>query len=356
MNIRDDLGELGWSDHFADQILDTDTDLTPMRVTEVHRTRLRAFAEPNPDRSALRLVLPSAITSAEVAVGDWVMVENDTLRVSRVLERLSVLSRRAAGQDHRAQLVAANVDTLFVVTSCNDDFNEARLERFIAMAIDAGAEPVVVLTKADRVDHVAPYLERARTLSPDQVAITINSKDPADLVKLHPWCGAGQTVALLGSSGVGKTTITNGLAGTSEATADIREDDAKGRHTTTARALHRIAGHGWLLDTPGVRELGLIDAAGGIEGVFADIVDIAATCKFRDCAHVGEPGCAVQTAVDAGQLDPDRLERWRKLATENDRQVETQRMSRKRDKATTKYQKAVQRSRSRAKGRRGQDD
>jgi ribosome biogenesis GTPase len=355
MNIRDDLGELGWSEHFADQILDTDIDLTPMRVTEVHRTRLRAFAEPNPDRSALRLVLPSAITSADVAVGDWVMVENDTLRVSRGLERTSILSRRAAGAEHRAQLVAANVDTLLVVTSCNDDFNEARLERFIAMAIDAGAEPVVVLTKADRVDDPAPYLERARALSPDQVALTLNSKDPADLVKLHPWCGTGQTVALLGSSGVGKTTITNGLAGTSEAVGDIRETDAKGRHTTTARALHRIAGGGWLLDTPGVRELGLIDAAGGIEGVFSDIVEIANTCKFRDCAHVGEPGCAVQIAVNDGAIDAERLERWRKLSGENDKQLETKRMSRKRDKNVTKYQKSVQRSRSRAKGRDGED-
>ncbi len=347
MNIRDDLGELGWSDHFTDQILDTDTDLTPMRVTEVHRTRLRAFAEPNPDRSALRLVLPSAITSAEVAVGDWVMVENDTLRVSRVLERLSVLSRRAAGQDHRAQLVAANVDTLFVVTSCNDDFNEARLERFIAMAIDAGAEPVVVLTKADRVDDVTPYLERARALSPDQVAITINSKDPADLVKLHPWCGAGQTVALLGSSGVGKTTITNGLAGTSEATGDIREDDAKGRHTTTRRQLHMLPNGCAVLDTPGMRELQLTDVESGIADLFEDISSLAKQCRFSDCQHDSEPGCAVQAARSQGDISSDRLARWRKLLAEERFNSATLAQRRADDKALQKRIRAFQKHKNR---------
>lgn len=337
------LEDLGWADDFHTQLTDDDAALTPMRISEVHRDKVRALA---PSGTHL-VVFPSHITSGDVAVGDWVLVEEDLGRIFRVLERRSCLTRRAAGPDLRKQLVAANVDTLFIVTSCNADFNEARIERFISMAFEAGTTPIIVATKADKTDAPAAYVARAEKLSFGQVALTIDAHNPDDLARLNPWCGPRQTIALLGTSGVGKTTITNGLAGTNQATASIREDDARGRHTTTSRALHRIAGGGWLLDTPGMREFGLFDAADGINTVFQDVVQYADTCKFRDCAHEGEPGCAVQKAIKSGDLDPDRLSRWQKLQREDMHQVETVAQTRKRERTMVKMHKTAKQLRNR---------
>ncbi|MCV6823327.1 MULTISPECIES: ribosome small subunit-dependent GTPase A [Halocynthiibacter] len=338
MSEENTLSDLGWSHHFQSQLTDEDAGARPMRVSEVHRSSLTAL-----DADGAHFIVFSAqITSGDVAVGDWILVEADADRIIRVLDRKSHLSRRAAGPELREQLVAANVDTLFIVTSCNADFNEARLERFISMAFEANATPIIVITKADQTDdNGADYVRRAEKLSLGQVAIPINAKDPADLERLMSWCGPKETIALLGSSGVGKTTITNGIAGTSEATSDIREDDAKGRHTTTARSLHRIDGGGWLVDTPGMREFGLFEAADGINAVFQDVLEFAENCKFRDCAHESEPGCAVRAAIERGELDADRLERWRKLQREDAHQSETIAQSRKRGKDFARMVKDV---------------
>lgn len=337
------LDDLGWSDFFQSQLTDDDAAYVPMRVSEVHRSKIRALSP----SGAHLVVFPSHITSGDVAVGDWVVVDEDLLRVSRVLDRRSSLSRRAAGPELRKQLVASNVDTLFIVTSCNADFNEARIERFISMAYEAGTTPIVVATKADSSDDPEDYVRRAEALSFGQIAFAINAHDPDDLAKLAPWCGARQTIALLGSSGVGKTTITNGIAGTNQATADIREDDARGRHTTTSRALHRIKDGGWLVDTPGMREFGLFDASEGINTVFQDVLQYADQCKFRDCAHEAEPGCAVQKAIKSGELDPDRLSRWQKLQREDSFQAETVAQTRKRSRATVKMHKTAKQLRNR---------
>ncbi|WP_380054572.1 ribosome small subunit-dependent GTPase A [Falsihalocynthiibacter sp. SS001] len=342
MTSETTLDDLGWDDFFQSQLSDDDADFTPMRVSEVHRDKIRALST---DEAHL-IVFPSHINSGDVAVGDWVLVDADIGRLVRVFERKSCLTRRAAGPDLRKQLVAANVDTLFIVTSCNADFNEARLERFISMAFEAGSTPVIVATKADTAEDAADYLARAERLSFGQVALAINAHDPDDLARLSPWCGPKQTIALLGSSGVGKTTITNGLAGTNEATAGIREDDARGRHTTTARSLHRIKGGGWLLDTPGMREFGLYDASEGINAVFQDVTQYADQCKFRDCAHESEPGCAVQAAIEAGDLDPERLKRWKKLQREDMIQTETVAQTRKRSRTTEKMYKSAKQLRA----------
>jgi ribosome biogenesis GTPase len=234
-----------------------------------------------------------------------------------MLDRKSLFKRRAAGTGLRLQLIAANVDTLFIVTSCNQDFNVARLERYLALAKEAGVTPVIVLTKADLTDTPEDFERDAARLMPALSVETVDARDPASVQRLTAWCGRGETIALVGSSGVGKSTLVNTLTGEQTiATAGIREDDAKGRHTTTGRMLHRLPAGGWLLDTPGMRELSLTDVHSGIEHVFSDIVELARSCRFRDCGHDGEPGCAVEAAVADGTLDEDRVRRWKKLLAE----------------------------------------
>jgi ribosome biogenesis GTPase / thiamine phosphate phosphatase len=177
------------------------------------------------------------------------------------------------------------------------------------------------------------FRRRAERLSPLVAAVALNATQPADAARLAPWCRDGHTLALVGSSGVGKTTLQNALTGAAEATAAIREDDARGRHTTTARALRPTCFGGWLIDTPGMRELGLAQAAAAIDEVFADVTDFADRCRFADCRHEGEPGCAVAAAVDAGQVDPARLARWLKLRREDRHASETLAERRERDRS-----------------------
>ncbi len=308
------LHTLGWSADFLRQ-LDPDEIgvLPPARVVAVHRDRVDVLAEAGPST----LVLPMGLTTGEVAVGDWVLIAADTLHVERVLERKSVLRRRAAGPEARSQLIAANVDTLFITTSMNADFNPARLERYLALAYDGDVSPVFMLTKADLCDDPAPYLDALRAIAPTVPMLVVNAHDPSTAEALADWCGPGQTVALLGSSGVGKSTLVGTLTGKALVTQGIREDDAKGRHTTTAREFHAIAGGGWLIDTPGMRELQLAGMEAGIDAVFDDIAELAMGCRFSDCAHDTEPGCAVQAAIAAGEIDPERLARWQKLKRED---------------------------------------
>lgn len=310
------LTDLGWDAFFADQVTPDDAGLVPMRIAAVHRSRLMAET----GAGQVRLELPLHGTTADYAVGDWVLVDDDTRVVARLLERRALLRRRTEGAVTR-QLIAANVDTLFVVTSCNDDFNPARLERYLALANEAGTDPVIVLTKIDKVDDPTPWMEQARALQRDQQVVALNAKSPDAAAMLAPWCGSGRTVALVGSSGVGKSTLLNTLSAKSpeqaQATGDIRESDAKGRHTTTSRSLHPVSGGGWVIDTPGMRTLHVADIAVGIEILFAEITELAPQCRFRNCTHGHEPGCAVQAAVAAGTLSAERLERWRKLDDEN---------------------------------------
>ncbi len=311
------LASLGWSKFFSDQLESLETDLVPMRVSTVHRARLTAISQ----TGQVKLTLPTAAsTTADFAVGDWVLVHPQTHLLQRRLARKTLLERRTAGNRAR-QLGAANIDTLFIVTSCNADFNSARLERYLALANEAQINPVIVLTKADTVSDVREYEQRAAALQRGLIVVALNARSADAITALAPWCGVGQTVALVGSSGVGKSTLVNTLAGAEQElpqqTGGIREHDAKGRHTTTSRSLHAIAGGGWVIDTPGIRTLHVSDVDFGIDTLFAEITELAPLCRFRDCTHAHEPGCAVQAAVAEGTLDPERLARWRKLREEN---------------------------------------
>ena len=312
------LQTLGWGDDFAGQLTEEDTPHIPARVAQVHRDRLAVLTTSGPREVAL----PNGHPSGSFAVGDWVLISASQSVMQRRLDRRSLLQRRVhsrAGSRNIGEyrLIGANIDTLFITTSCNADFNVARLERYLTLAHDAGVEPVILLTKADMAQAPETYLEAAQALGPDLAVLLLDAHAPDVPDLLAKWTGQGQTVALSGSSGVGKTTLTNALTGLAAATQDIREDDARGRHTTTARHLYPLPSGGWLIDTPGIRGLGVSDAATGIEVTFAEITTLAAQCKFRDCLHEGEPGCAVQAAIAAGEVDADRLARWRKLSKED---------------------------------------
>jgi ribosome biogenesis GTPase len=302
------LTDLGWSDHFA-RLAKGHEGLDPSRVSGVARDVLTLLSPAGEVR-----VAPKALTGA-FAVGDWVMT--DGVRVVVRLAPKGEIARRAAGVVAERQLIAANVDTLGIVTSCNADFNPARIERYLAVALGAGALPLVILTKADGVADPGRYLREAQRLSPLVTALALDAREADEVARLDTWVGRGQTMALVGSSGVGKTTLQNALTGMEAVTQDMRADDAKGRHTTTARALRRTRAGGWLIDTPGMRELQLTDAAEGIADVFSDIGELARGCRFGDCRHEGEPGCEVQAAIAAGVLEEARLHRFRKLERED---------------------------------------
>ncbi len=351
MTLNDfSLPDLGWSAHFLGQLSVEEIEtLTPYRLFDVHRDRATGVGA----GGEILLGYPPGLTSGDTAVGDWVLADPDTSRIVRVLDRRTEISRRAAGGESRRQLIAANIDTLFIVTSCNDDFNVARLERYLALAFDAGASAVIVLTKADLCADPDDYLARAWAISP-RIAdvIALDAREVSAAEKVSPWLGRGRTVAFVGSSGVGKSTLVSSLTGRAIATQGIREDDAKGRHTTTGRSIYRASTGALVIDMPGMRELGLQDVAEGIDAVFDDIAALAERCRFRDCAHEGEPGCAVRAAVEAGDLDGERLRRWKKLRLEDARNSETLHERRDRFRA---FGRMVKEAKEMAKGKRGVD-
>ncbi len=345
------LTDYGWTPFFQSQLdIDDIETLTPVRVMAVHRGHLDVagpdFTGPLPP-----VTQPTDDDTGPPTVGDWLLIDPETKRIRRVLDRTSVFKRRAAGTARHTQLIAANVDTLFIVSSCNQDFNVARLERYLALAREARVTPLVVLTKADTTDTPDDFARQAQTLLPGLLVELVDARDRDSLRCLDPSCVTGQTLAVVGSSGVGKSTLTNTLLGGGAiATQGIREDDAKGRHTTTRRAVHRLPSGAWLIDTPGMRELQLTDVQDGLEDVFADIIELAAACRFTDCGHETEPGCAVQRAIETGSLDPARLARYRKLAREERFNSETLAERRARFKAFGKMVKSATKDKKRRRG------
>lgn len=308
------LPDLGFDHHFQLQLPPGEpAPLRAVRVMNVHRSGLHLVGE-DFDR---HVELSGHDYDLGLTVGDWALFNTETGRPAERLERKSLFKRRAAGTQSREQLIAANIDTLFIVSSCNQDFNEARLERYLAIAREAQVMAVVLLTKADLTDDASDFVRRASRLAPALQVEAVNALQAETLACIDPWLQRGQTIALLGSSGVGKSTLTNTLLGAGQiATQTIREGDAHGRHTTTARSMHRLPGGAWLLDTPGMRELQLTDVKTGLDDVFAEISALAETCRFSDCQHNDEPGCRVRAAIESGEIEPERLQRWRKLVRE----------------------------------------
>ena len=252
------------------------------------------------------------------AVGDWVLIE-DGRRIVALLPRRSAIKRGAAGEHYRQQLIAANVDVAFVVCGLDGDFNPRRIERYLLLVQGSGAQPVVVLTKADRpgADAGAARAALAGIQAQGVPAVVVNAKDAAAVEALAPWLRPGGTAVLVGSSGAGKSTLTNTLLGTDRMkTAAVREHDARGRHTTTHRALIPLPSGACLIDTPGMRELKPTGEEEVADGGFADVEALAGQCRFRDCAHGREPGCAVRAAIERGELDEGRFLNYLKLSGE----------------------------------------
>ena len=251
-------------------------------------------------------------------VGDWVVLDEQLAGIDRVLDRKTLFKRVGAGSDPGYQPIAANIDTLFIVTSCNEEFKESRLERYLSLCNEAGAMPVIVLTKIDLTGDVDSYIARARSVQAGVPVETANAVDPASLEGVRAWLDENSTVALVGSSGVGKSTLLNALAGSLlAATHEIRDQDKKGRHTTTSRQLHRLPGGGLVIDVPGMRELRVAEIERSLGIVFEDIELLAGQCQFADCQHLSEPGCAVLRAIEENTLDKRRLASYQKLRREN---------------------------------------
>jgi ribosome biogenesis GTPase len=329
------LPQLGWSPFFDRQLTDRERAHGRVgRVFAVLRHGVTVVFEGGSAEVAVGGRWFQGDPEARPTIGDWVVLDPRQDTLVRVLTRKSLLKRLAPGREHEVQLMAANVDTMFLVTACNEEFNPSRLERYLALALEAGVVPVVVLTKADLAGHPGVFVDAVRTLKRDLPVELVNATDPATLEGVRAWCRPGQTVALLGSSGVGKSTLVNSLSGHAvQLTRAAREADAKGRHTTTQRSLHVLPDGGLLVDNPGLRELSLAEVESGAAQLFDDVEALAAACRFRDCRHEAEPGCAVRAAVEAGELDPRRLASYRKLVREEGYQRETAAESRARSRA-----------------------
>lgn len=333
------LRALGWDDRLSALLAAEAPGLVPGRILAEERG-LYSVASADGEHPAspsgrLRFDADLDPTAAWPAVGDWVALEplaggsngagsngtGEHRLVQRVLQRRTAVIRRAPGDRERpSQVLAANVDVVFIVTSVNAEFNVRRLERYMTVAWESGARPVVLLSKADLAEDIEEHRIAAETAAPGAEVIAVSALTGEGIEDVRVHLGAGRTVVFTGSSGVGKSSIVNALAGTHLLdTGGIREDDARGRHTTTRRQLVRLA-DGLLIDTPGLRELGVLDAE-GLSNAFEDVEALAAQCRFTDCSHRSEPGCAIRAAIAEGTLQADRFAAYQKLEREAQRAV-----------------------------------
>jgi ribosome biogenesis GTPase len=335
------LQSLGWSETLA-SALDAlaDPTLQPARVAIAHRDRYGLYTAAGDCAAVLsgRLRYGAGDRPDLPTVGDWVAIQihgTDPATIQAVLPRHSVFARKMAGATTEAQTLAANVDTAFLVAGLDQDFNLRRMERYLVLTWDSGAMPVIVLNKVDLCPSVADHVAAVEAIALGVPIIPLSAAAGEGLAALQPYLQPGQTVVLLGSSGVGKSTLTNQLLGAAQqATQATRQQDGKGRHTTTHRELIRLPQGALLIDTPGLREIQLWVSADSLEDTFAEVADLAQQCRFRDCRHQGEPGCAVQAAIAKGTLNPDRVHSYQKM------QREVAYLERKQDQRASALEKA----------------
>lgn len=294
----------------------------PARITAQHKERYEIVCPRGFGFARLKTKEYYVGEETFPTVGDYVMIdwiENGDSRILATLPRRSVFSRRDPGPTPREQAVAANFDAVMILQSLNGNFNLRRLERCLAMARQSCAKPVILLTKADLTEDPAPFLEQAARIASGVEVRAISVRTGYGLDELEPWLQPGKTLVFLGSSGVGKSSLVNTLAGEEiMVTGAIREADGRGRHTTTHRQLIRLKSGVLIIDTPGMRTLGLWEASEGLESSFGDVERFLGKCRFSDCRHEREPGCAVRAALAAGELDPERWASYQKLRGEED--------------------------------------
>ncbi len=312
------MDRLGWDAGFDASWNELGAPGEPGRVSRVDRgwSTVLSLSDVTEDPFAVRRVRN---IGADVAVGDWVVPSADEERVEHVLPRHSAFVRRASFEGSRAEsdTVAANIDVVFLTHSLALEPNQRRLERELVLAYDSGADPVVVLTKADLVDDPEPARRELVEVADAVPVVVTSGRARQGIDELRAFAAGGRTLVFLGASGVGKSTLVNELLGAQvQATTEVRSGDQRGRHTTVAAELLELPGGGWLVDTPGVRTLSLWFSGSGIERAFADVFELMDHCRFRDCRHDREPGCAVRAAIDDGSLDPDRWTSLERLVAE----------------------------------------
>ncbi len=314
------LKEWGWDEQWARQAAQLGADSSKAaRVVGQERACWTVRTRLGPETARI----PSASCRDDYpVVGDWVIAEpgpmpTDPWSILAVFPRRSWISRGVAGTGKSEQILAANVDKVWVVHGLDLDFNPRRLERYLAVVWDSGASPEIILTKSDLADDVEAWVSQVETVSVGVPIRVVSASDDESVRTLRNTLSPGSTVSLLGPSGVGKSTLVNSLSDAAvAATGEVRSGDGKGRHITTRRDLYRIPGGALLLDTPGIRELRVWDLDEGLQHAFPDIEEFAHACRFRDCRHEGEPNCAVQEALERGDLDPERLSSFKKLRAE----------------------------------------
>lgn len=346
MSNINSLAGLGWRAFFQQQLtIDEWEDAVPARVVEQHRSELVVATA----TTTQQLPLQHAMT--DLVVGDWILLDNSGLFV-RSLERKSCFVRKAPGSQLKKQLISANVDTAFIVCSMNDDFNLSRIERYLSLVHESGADAVVLLSKSDQCDEPENFVRQVQQLDSLLPVLPVNCLNSEMVSELQPWISEGSTIAVMGSSGVGKSTLVNTLMGEQrQDTRGIREDDAKGRHTTTSRSLISLPSGGLILDTPGMREIQLVDSREGISATFADVESFAERCRYGDCQHLSEPGCAVLAAIESGAIEQRRLDNYLKLLREDAVNSASVAQKRATDKALGKYYKRAQSEGKKLKGR-----
>jgi len=317
------IKKYGFSEEFSSEI-SQNSHSEPARILSQNKGFYRIITNKGEKLAEVsgKFRFQAAVSSDYPAVGDFVMVNwnesGNSAIIESLLPRKSAFIRKAAGEPQQEQIVAANIDTVFLCMALNQDFNLRRLERYISIAWDSGAMPVIVLTKSDLCADLELKLSEVSSIAFGVDILVTTSTEENGYRELLPFISEGKTIAFIGSSGVGKSTLINRLLGKEHLKTNGLRNDDKGRHTTTHRELFLLPSGGMVIDTPGMREFGMWDNDTGIERAFTDIEELACQCKFRNCTHTNEPGCAIQSALAIGELQTDRWQSYQKLKAEND--------------------------------------